>query len=178
MHIILGILGAVITILILFKRLDDAGIDLGWLNPFAWQRRRRFRTRFETNPIYTLDSPMDVAGLLMLAVAKRDGELTGIEKSTLLDIFQHEFHLERKEAATLLASSSHMLRDGDAVKYSLDKILRPSEERFTSEQAESTVELLQRIAQADGSPTALQTELIQEIKTLLIDRRTPEGKWA
>ena len=37
MHIILGVLGAVITILILLNRLAEAGIDLGGLNPFLWR---------------------------------------------------------------------------------------------------------------------------------------------
>lgn len=40
MHIILSVLGAVITILILFNRLNANGIDIDWLNPFAWKRRR------------------------------------------------------------------------------------------------------------------------------------------
>jgi len=35
MHIILGVLGAIVTILVLLNRLADAGIDVGWLNPFA-----------------------------------------------------------------------------------------------------------------------------------------------
>jgi hypothetical protein len=39
MHVILGLLGAVITILILLKRLSDAGFDPASLNPFLWYRR-------------------------------------------------------------------------------------------------------------------------------------------
>ena len=54
MHIILGFLGAVVTILVLFKRLSDAGIDIGWLNPFAWRRRRAWRNKYQGNPIFSL----------------------------------------------------------------------------------------------------------------------------
>ena len=37
MHVILGILTALITVLYL---LDRMGIDLGGMNPFYWRRRR------------------------------------------------------------------------------------------------------------------------------------------
>lgn len=178
MHIVLGLLGAIVTILILLKRLDNAGIDVGWLNPFAWHRRRSFRKRYDTNPIYTLDNPMDVAALVLLGVTKRDGELSSIEKATLLEVFEEEFHLSAKASAALLGASSHLLRDGDALSYQLDKVLKPSEERFTPEQAESTIELMQRMANTDGSASALQSQLIRDVKTILVDRRTPEGKWA
>jgi len=43
MHFILGLLGTIVTILILLNRLADAGIDLGGLNPFLWHRRRKWR---------------------------------------------------------------------------------------------------------------------------------------
>ncbi len=69
MHIILGILGALVTILILANRLQDNGIDVGWLNPFSWARRRKFRKEYQMHPAYTLESPLDVAALFMVAVA-------------------------------------------------------------------------------------------------------------
>lgn len=72
MHI-LAILGAIITILILMRRLDDAGIDIGWLNPFLWRRRRKWRNQLEANPLFSIESPRDLAALLAVAVAKRDG---------------------------------------------------------------------------------------------------------
>ena len=40
MHIILGALGSIVTILYMLDRL---GIDIGGLNPFYWYRRRAFR---------------------------------------------------------------------------------------------------------------------------------------
>lgn len=76
MHIILGILGVVVTILVLLNRLQEGGIDIGWLNPFSWHRRRKFRQQYQLSAAYTLDNPMDVAALFMLAIAKADGDLT------------------------------------------------------------------------------------------------------
>jgi hypothetical protein len=39
MHIIMGILGSIITILVLTNQLSRLGIDVGKLNPFAWHRQ-------------------------------------------------------------------------------------------------------------------------------------------
>ena len=76
MHIILGILGSLITVLILLNRLADAGIDLGGLNPYLWQRRRKWRNKYEGNPVFKIESPMDAAAILMVATAKADGDIS------------------------------------------------------------------------------------------------------
>ena len=59
MHIIFGLLGTIVTILILLNRLADAGIDLGGLNPFLWSRRRKWRKQYEGNPVFKIENPMD-----------------------------------------------------------------------------------------------------------------------
>ena len=74
MHIILGLLGVIVTILVLLNRLNQGGIDIGWLNPFSWARRRKFRKEYELHPAFTLESPLDVAALFMVAVAKINGD--------------------------------------------------------------------------------------------------------
>ncbi|KPZ73792.1 MULTISPECIES: hypothetical protein [unclassified Pseudoalteromonas] len=76
MHVVLGVLGIVVTILVLLNKLQEGGIDIGWLNPFSWHRRRKFRKHHDLNPAFKLDSPMDVAALYMVAVAKIDGEMS------------------------------------------------------------------------------------------------------
>lgn len=177
MHIILGLLGAIVTILVLLKRLDDVGIDLGWLNPFAW-RRRAFRDRLETNPIYAVDVPLDAAGLMLLAVAKRDGELTGLEKATILDLYQEELQLSRKDANALLGTSAHLLHNAGTLTYNLEKVLKPSSEHFSKEQARSTIEMMEQIARTDGTASTEQLALINEARAVLLSRWEAKGKWS
>ena len=43
MHIIIGLLGSLVTI---FYLLDRLGVDIGGLNPFYWYRRRAFAKKF------------------------------------------------------------------------------------------------------------------------------------
>ena len=69
MHVLLGILGSIITILILLKRLADSGIDLAGLNPFLWHRRRKWRMKVEGNPIHAISSPMELTALLRAAMS-------------------------------------------------------------------------------------------------------------
>ncbi len=83
MHIILGVLGIVVTILILLNRLSESGIDIGWLNPFSWYRRRKYRQQHDLNPIFKLESPLDIAALYLVGVAKADGDITVSQKIPL-----------------------------------------------------------------------------------------------
>lgn len=67
MHIVLGLLGSIITILFLLDRL---GIDLGGMNPFYWYRRRAFSEKYSSDPIYSIEDPVHVAALMIIGAAK------------------------------------------------------------------------------------------------------------
>ncbi|MES9814139.1 MAG: hypothetical protein ABW161_15175 [Candidatus Thiodiazotropha sp.] len=86
MHIVLGALGAIITILILVNRLSDNGIDIGWLNPFAWKRRHEWSKKYHANPVFSIQSPMDVTALLMVALAKSEGDMSADQKNEIKKI--------------------------------------------------------------------------------------------
>jgi hypothetical protein len=177
MHIILGILGTIVTILWLLHRLAEMGVTLGGLNPFLWNRRRKWTKYHDANPIYKVDSPMDVTALLMTAVAKADGDMSSEEKQALLSMFQNEFNLDKKESAALLVASSHLLGKGDEVRDNLKGVLKPSQESFTAEQAQSAIDLLNKIAGVTGSPSHAQTQLVNGVSAILEKIGAPKGKW-
>lgn len=178
MHIVLAILGAVVTILILLNRLAEAGIDLGGLNPFLWQRRRNWRSNFEGNPIYRIDSPMEATALLMAATAKVDGDMSADQKRKILALFVDEFKLSRRDAAGLLISSTYLLGNGEELKNNLEKVLARSFDKFTEEQARSAVKFLQQVAAADGSVSELQREFIDRASACFSRKFEPKGEWA
>ena len=68
MHVILGALGLIVTILILIKRLSDVGIDIGWLDSFKWNRRRKWRQNYRSNPVFDIVGA--VAGAIRFPVWK------------------------------------------------------------------------------------------------------------
>ena len=73
MHIILGILGSVITILVLVKQLSCAGIDLGRFNPFTWFRLNKWQKAYNADPAFSLDRPMEAVAGLLYVMAKCSG---------------------------------------------------------------------------------------------------------
>jgi uncharacterized tellurite resistance protein B-like protein len=143
---ILGILGAIITILILLNRLANAGIDLGGLNPFLWQRRRNWKQKLEGNPIYQIDNSMDVVALYMVAVVKADGDITKEDKDVILKLFETDFHLSPKEASSLLVSSSHLLANGEEAQENVAKVFEQSLPTFTEVQIKSSQALIRKAA--------------------------------
>ncbi len=173
MHIVLGVLGAALTILYILKEL---GIDPWGLNPFLWKRRRQWRQQYESNPLYSLDKPMDIAGVLVVATAKCDGEVSAEQKRAILDVFEKEFQLQPRDAAGLLASSVHMLRHGVDVGANIGHILRPERE-FTREQAASTLSLMEQVSRVEGAPSSMQSELIEQVQSAFSSRFPAETKW-
>jgi len=178
MHIILGALGTIVTILWLLHRLAQMGIDLGGLNPFLWRRRTKWKKHHDANPIYKITSPLEATGLLVTAVAKIDGDMSSEEKIEILKMFSEEFHLSTDEATGLLVSSSHILGKGDDVKDHLKKVLAPSLANFTEEQAVSSIELIERISKVSHDRSELKERLIENIKKELTTVTSEKSKWS
>ena len=177
MHVILGILGTAVTILWLLHRLAEMGIDLGGLNPFLWRRRRKWTKYHDANPIYKIDSPLDATALLMTATAKADGEMSSEENHEILSMFNKEFNLTKRDSAALLISSSHLLGRGEEVRDNLKAVLKPSLDNFTAEQSQSAIELINKVSNVGGSASELQSQLINNVSTILGELNKPKGKW-
>ncbi|MBT2771614.1 TerB family tellurite resistance protein [Halomonas sp. ISL-60] len=178
MHIILGALGSIATILWVLYRFAELGVDLGGLNPFLWRRRRRWRKQYDANPIYSIEKPIEAAALALTATAKVNGEISSEEKRELLAIFENEFHVSKREAVDLLASSTFLIGRGDEIRNSLEKVLAPSVPNFTSEQAESVLNLANKIAKTGGEPTAVQIEFISSLHKHLMPESGEKAKWS
>jgi uncharacterized tellurite resistance protein B-like protein len=114
----------------------------------------------------------------MTAVAKADGDMSAEEKSELLRLFSTQFHMEDKEAAGLLVSSSYLLGKGEEVRDNLKSVLAPSLANFTEDQARSARELLECVARVAGPASDLQRRLIDGASRLLMVSSARRDKWA
>jgi hypothetical protein len=170
MHIVLSFLGVIVTILILLKRLADAGVSLGGLNPFLWHRRTQRRDQANGNSIFAIEDPMEASALILTGATKVSGDMTSEQKSFLLSVFEQEFHLSGKESAGLLASSAYLLGDGQALKSDLEKVLQPSLENFSQTQVASIANILDRLCKLDAKENKLLQEFAKEVKQLLEDQ--------
>lgn len=172
MHIVIGLLGAIVTILILLNRLAEAGIDLGGLNPFLWNRRRKWKNQYNGDPIFKISKPIDATALLMVGVAKSDGDISSEEKKVVLDMFQSEFNLSKREASELMIASVYLLKDGSDLRLNLIKVLSPSLPNFTKDQSVSAISLIKRVSNIDTSTNEIKAELVSKI----VDQLTPKSK--
>lgn len=177
MHFILGLLGAIVTIVVLLKRLADAGISLGGLNPFLWKRRRDWQKKYEGNPVFRVESPMEATAILMVAAAKADGDMTSESKQAILELFKSEFSLSEKDASGLLVSSTHLLGDGLEVREKIADFMKPSKSSFTQSQASSALGMVERAAQlSDGSKLPNAREFVTRVeKELTLEPANASG---
>ncbi len=177
MHIVLGLLGTVVTILVLLNRLAEAGIDLGGLNPFLWQRRRKWRKQYEGNPVFKIEDPLDATAILMVAVAKSDGDMTREAKKLILELFEKVFGQSKKDAAGLLISSSHLLGDGTEVRDKIRQFLAPSKSNFTESKAGSAMELLEKVANLNAPLHPNTRSMLEQCRRELIGENRSADTW-
>ncbi|MFV0477041.1 MAG: hypothetical protein ACK5ME_04295 [Parahaliea sp.] len=157
MHILIVFLTALTG---LFYALDRLGVDIGWLNPWAWRRRRRWLKQLHTNPAFNLDSPMEAVALLLVATGRVEGDLSFEEKAEIKSVFIDVFKQSETDAAALLASSTYLLGSGDDVFKRPENVLARSLEHFSDEQKQSTIELMQRVASVGSEAGASQADFI------------------
>lgn len=177
MHIVIAAITALAGLLWAINSLQRSGFHLSSLNPFLAYRRWQWRKTYGGRPIYKLERPMDVAAVLLLGVAKADGDITSDQKRELLAMFQGEFDLTRDAAADLLLASSHLIRDEIYIVDHLDKILERSAPRFEADAVSSLLAMMRRVAALDGDTNGEQRKLIDAAESFFAARHQPAGKW-
>jgi len=164
MHIIIGIFTAIIGLIWALTALRRTGFSFDSLNPFAWHRRHKWLSQAGDGPIYQLENPIEVVGVISLSVAKAKGELTRDTKNEIIDIFEKEFQIDNKTANDLLTASSYYLKNISSLKGKLKKVLTKSKERFTPHQIELAASMFERISISEGQASEEQIALITEFK--------------
>lgn len=177
MHIVIAAITALAGLLWALNSLQRSGFSFSSLNPFLAWRRWQWRKIHGGRPIYKLERPMEVAAVLLLGVAKADGDITSDQKRELQAMFQSEFDISRDEAADLLLASSYLIRDEIYIVDHLDKILERSARRFEPAAVGSLLGMMRRIAALDGSVNAEQQKLIEATERYLAGLHQAPGKW-
>jgi uncharacterized tellurite resistance protein B-like protein len=175
MHIVFGLIGAILTILFLLDRL---GVDLGNLNPFYWKRRRAWAKKYEGDPIYSVEDPMHLAALLIVGAAKLDGDLSTSQKKAALQQFESVFSLDSRAASELLGSSAHLLGPPQVIDTQLNGLADKNKDRFSRDQAESMIAMMIEVASADGGLTTAQDSYIDSMRSRFIRPKESETAWS
>ena len=175
MHVVLGLLTSIITILYL---LDRMGIDLGGLNPFYWRRRRAWAAKYQGDPIYSVEDPMHVAALLIVGAVKLDGDVSAEQKNVILEQFQSRFSLSASEASELFGSAAHLLGAPQVIDAQLKGVADKNDGRFSVEQAESMIKMMVDVTSAEGDSSAKQKEYIANIRSQFVPVEKGQGTWS
>lgn len=175
MHVLLGLLGSLITILYLLDRL---GIDLGGMNPFYWRRRRAWAKKYEGDPIYSVEDPIEVAAILIVGVARLDGGMSAEQKRVAQGQFESVFSMDDRAAAQLLGSASHLLGAPQIIDTQLDGVIEKNKDLLSADQSQSMIEMMLAVTAACGDPTARQSEYIEKVKSQFAVQQKGEGPWA
>ena len=175
MHVVLALLGSIVTILYMLDRL---GIDLGGMNPFYWRRRRAWAKKYQGDPIYSIKDPMHVAALLVVGTAKLDGDLSAEQKKHTLDQFESKFSLDSQAASELLGSAVHLLGAPQLIDTQLNSLANKNKDLFSREQAESMIQMMIDVAKVDGDLSAKQDEYISNVRAICIPVNKGPGTWS
>lgn len=179
MHIIIAAITALAGLLWAINSLQRSGFHLSSLNPFLAYRRWKWSRTYGSKPIYRLERPMDVAAVLLLGIAKADGDITSDQKRELQAMFQSEFEISRDEAADLLLASSHLIRDEIYIVDQLDRILERSAPQFEPATVGTLLALMRRLAAMDGSINGEQQKLIEATERYFASQqKAASSKWA
>ena len=178
MHIIIGLLGSIVTILYLLNRLAGLGLDFSRLNPFHWRRRRAWAKKYDGDPIYTVEDPLQVAALLIVGAAKLDGDLSAEQKKAAMRQFESKFSMDIGDASDLLGSASHLIGAPQVIENQLSGVADRNKDSFSKEQSESMLQMMVEVASADGDLTDKQRNYIDEMRSQFIPPQEEQGTWS
>lgn len=177
MHVVIGVLTALAGLIWAIVALQKAGVSLSSFNPFLWQRRMAWKKNLSDKPLYALSDPMEVAAVLILGVAKCEGEISAEQKRVIQDIFETDFKLGRDEAADLLLASSYLIRDEIYLVDNLDKILMKSQSHFKARQVESMLSMMRRTGELEGELNDEQRKIIAATERYFGRTRQTRDTW-
>ena len=174
---VIAILTALTAFLWALYRLHSSGVDLNAFNPFYWLRRRKWQNQINTKPIHSIEKPMEAAALLVVATAKLDGEITREQRHFIITLFVNEFSIAESDANELYSTSSYLLRDVNNIIPEIRLILEPCKAAFKPNHIATLLEMLEKVAASENSPTVAQNELILEVRKHLSPSKSDKFNW-
>jgi TPP-dependent trihydroxycyclohexane-1,2-dione (THcHDO) dehydratase len=178
MGVVLQILGLIITFTMAMEALRRFGIDVGWLNPLAFFRRRAWAKKVQTPPLYTLEHPVDVVAVMALAMVQATGAVTVEQKEGVLALLREHLGLNEADAGNLWVASSHLLRNRPLAPSEVGAVLERSADKFTDYHVQTLRSVLQGAAQIVPPASPEQQQLLDAVEAYFTRKRAAAGPWA
>ena len=133
MHIVVGVLVALGSVLWALNRLQANGLDLNAFNPFTWFRRHKWKQKQGKKALHLIESPMEVASVLLVGIVALEGAITIEQRDYIFSVFTDEFGVPNEAAGELYASASYLIKDELGLAGQIRTILAPSRSKFGQE---------------------------------------------
>ena len=170
MHIILGILGAIVAIIIAFNYLSrNAGETVDNARSLAnLPRRLRWQARQRRLTIRALEDPREAATVLLLGIARASGDISSAQKQAITVFARTEFGMPQTEAQDLVLLANFMLRDVFDFDQEVRHVLAPIENHTGPEERRRLIDAARRIASVDGPAADAALALIDMVEQRLL----------
>jgi hypothetical protein len=178
MGVVVQILGLLVTFTVAMEALQRLGLDVGWLNPLSFFRRRAWNKKVTTPPLYALEHPVDVVAVLALAVVQATGAVTVTQKQGVLALLRERLKLGESEAENLWVASAHLLRNRALAVGELPGVLERSAGKFTDYHVQTLLAVMQSAAQIDPPVSAAQQQLMDAVQAYFAKKKVASGPWA
>lgn len=174
MGLLMQLLGLLTALIFVAEGLKRLGIDVGWLNPLTFFRRRAWKKKVSLSPLYALEHPVDVAGVLALAVAECAGPLTEERRAATQALLAQHLGMQEKDAQDLWLASAHLLRAHPLATPEVPAVLQKSSGKFTAYHRQTLLALMQDVAArtAGGQANVNQQALIEAVERFFQQQRS------
>ncbi len=177
MGILLQLLGLVVAIAVALGALKRNGVDIGWLNPFTFFHRLRWRRKSQVPPLYALDHPVDVVAVMALAAVQTSGMVTSKQKEGVLALLCQHLSMDGAEANKLWILSSHLLRHRALDAREVPGVLTKSADKFSDYHQNTLLNVVKAAIAIEPPENAAQRELVTAIEAFFDQRKAAPVTW-
>lgn len=178
MGVILAILGFIVTFTMAMEALKRIGLDVGWLNPLTFFRRRAWKNKVKTPPLYALDHPVDVVSVLALAMVQTSGAVTIEQKNGVQALLQEHLSLSEADASGLWVSSGYLLRQAPLDPKEVPAIMARSADKFSEYHEQTLLKILSAAALIDPPINDKQQQLMDAVNAYFGKKHASFKTWS
>ena len=170
MHILIAVITAIAGLIWALNSLQRAGFDLNSLNPWYWARRKRWEEK-QINPLYSIETPRELAAVLMFAALKQGGDPTAEQKTALLGLYARELKYADKECNEMYALASHLISTDPNYTHKVRDLVAPARAAMSEAQRASIPDLVRQVTESGGEPNATQRDFVAAVEGALAGAR-------
>ncbi|MEM0986426.1 MAG: TerB family tellurite resistance protein [Pseudomonadota bacterium] len=168
MHIV-GIIIAIVSGILIWqwrvRQAAETARELGDMVQTAANlpRRLAFKRKSGKSGLKLIEDPREAAAVMMLEIARADGETSAEAKSVMHTIMQEEFEIDPADADALTTHAAFLLRNSPVPHAVMDRMARHILDApgIGPKEIVDLDGMLVAVTEADGPPSAEQLSLLQ-----------------